>query len=221
MTSVVSRFDRYPYMLALVLATHISFSAAAQAAKPALTIQATYPEGDTGTMHFAETLTLSIGAARPLRVPGSFLPIPGPSFRLSDGRFLLLGWSSTGSGMQSMHALLVGDRAGVMTLFDHLIYDTDRPHAALLVRAGPDGSVWIGVPEPSSDFLHNEDEWSLQYGLSHKRHLLIGAIRKLSFETVISRSDDVFYAPPTKATPRTARVAWVHVTKAGFRFALR
>src|SRR5437764_15129777 len=46
--------DRYPYMFALVLAAHISFSAAAQVAKPALIVQATYPEGDTGTMHFAE-----------------------------------------------------------------------------------------------------------------------------------------------------------------------
>lgn len=219
MTSVVSRFDRYPCMLALVLAAQISFSAAAQVAKPALIVRATYPEGDSGTMHFAETLTLSIAASRPLRVPGSFLPIPGPSFPLSDGRFILLGWSSGGSGMQSMHALLVGDRAGVVTLLDHLIYDTDRPHAALLVRAGPDGSVSIGVPEPASDFLHNEDEWSLQYGLPRKGRLLIGAIRTLSFETVTSRSDDVFYAPPTNATPRTARVAWVHVSNGGFRLA--
>ena len=206
-------------MLALILATHVVFLAAAQVAKPVLTVRAKYPEENTGTMHFAETLTLSIDAARPLRVPGSFLPIPGPSFRLPDGRFILLGWSSTGSGMQSMHVLLVGDRAGVVTLFDHLIYLTDRPHAALLVRAEPDGSFLIGVPEPSSDFLHNEDEWSLEYGLPRKRSLLMGAIRKLPFQTVTYRNEDVFYAPPTNATQRTARVAWIHVAKTGFRFA--
>src|SRR5438477_12187030 len=103
-------------MLAWVLAAQIAFSAAAQVANPALTVQATYPEGDSGTTHYAETLTLSIAGSRSLRLPGSDLPIPGPSFRLPDGRFILLGWSSSGSGMQTMHALLVGDRTGAVTL---------------------------------------------------------------------------------------------------------
>jgi hypothetical protein len=205
-------------MLALVLATQIVLTAATgQTAKPALTVQATYPEGRTGTMHFAETLTLSIGESRPLRVhaPRFYLPIPGPSFRLPDGRFVLLGWSSTGSGMETMHALLVGEHAGAVTLFDHLIYDTDRNHAALLVRTEPDGSVLIGVPEPL-DRLHDEEEWSLEYGIARTHQMRISAIRKLSFQAVTSRSNDVFYAPPTNGTPRTARVAWVHVRKTGF-----
>jgi hypothetical protein len=206
-------------MLAFLLATQIAVAVAAEAAKATLIVQAQYPRDETGTMHFAEALTLSIAAARPLRVPGSFLPIPGPTFRLPDGRFILLGWSSPGSGMQSMHALLVGDRAGAVKLLDHLIYFTDRPNAALLVRTELSGSVFIGVPEPPSDFLHYEDEWSLQYGLPRKRRLLIDSIRKLSFETVTSRSDDVFYAPPTNSTPRTARVAWVHVANTGFAMA--
>src|SRR5947207_4995147 len=202
-------------MLALVLVAQISFAVTAQAPRSALTVQAQYPEGDTGTTHFVEMLTLSITSARPLRVPGSFLPIPGPSFQLPDARFILLGWSSPGSGMQSMHALLVGVRAGSVTLFDQLIYFTDRPNAAFLVRIEPDGSVLIGIPEPS-DFRHYEDEWSLQYGLRGRHRLLIDSIRKLSFERVASRSNDIFYAPPTNAAPRTARVAWVHVTNTGF-----
>lgn len=209
-------------MLALVLATQITLAAVAQTVKPALTVQATYPEGSTGTMHYAETLTLSIAGSRPLHVPGSdisrgsYLPIPGPSFRLPDGRFILLGWSSSGSGMQTMHVLLIGDRGGAVTLLDHLAYQTDRFHAALLVRTRPDGSVVIGVPEPSPGFLHDEDEWTFQYGVLRTHQMRIGAIRKLSFEPVTSQSSDVFYAPPTNGTPRTARVAWVHVTKSGF-----
>jgi hypothetical protein len=203
-------------MLALLLATQLSLAAAAQTAKPALTVQATYPEGDSGTTHYAETLTLSIAGSRSLRVPGSDLPIPGPSFRLPDGRFILLGWSSSGSGMQTMHALLVGDRAGAVTLLDHLAYQTDRHNAALLIRTKPDGSVVIGVPEPSQGFLHDEDEWTFQYGILRTHQMRIRAIRKLSFQAVTSQSSDVFYAPPTNATPRTARVAWVHVTNSGF-----
>jgi hypothetical protein len=208
-------------MIALILATQIALTAAAQTAKPALNVQATYREGRTGTMHFAETLTLSIAGSRPLQIPrtnirmGSYLPIPGPSFRLPDGRFILLGWSSSGGGMETIHALLVGDRAGAVTVFDHLIYDTDRFHATVLVRTEPDGSVLIGVSEPL-DRLHDEEDWSLQYGLRRKHRLLIAAIRKLAFETITSRSDDVFYAPPFNATLRTGRVAWVHVASSGF-----
>ena len=203
-------------MLALVLVAQISFAVTAQAPRSALTVQTQYPEGETGTTHFVETLTLSITSARPLRVPGSFLPIPGPSFQLPDARFILLGWSSPGGGMQSMHALLVGVRAGSVTLFDQLIYFTDRLNAAFLVRIEPDGSVLIGIPEPRSDFLPYEDEWSLQYGLPRSHRFLIDSIHKLSFERVASRSNDIFYAPPTNATARTARVAWVHVTNTGF-----
>lgn len=207
-----------PLLAAAFAIQAASLVVAATASPQALHVEATYPEEPTGTMHFAATVTLSIGTARPLRVPGSLPPIPGPTFPLSDGRFVLLGWSSPGAGMQSMHALLVGVRAGTVTLFDQLISFTDRPHAALLVRK-EGGSVLIGVPEPPSTFLHDEEGWSLQYGLSRTHRLLIGSVRRLPFEPVGSGGEDVFYAPPTNATPRTARVAWFHVTRTGFAVA--
>lgn len=80
-----------------------------------LQVRARYPRGPRGTMHFAEAITVSAPSVRPLTLKGSFLPIPGPSFELPGSRYVLLGWSSTGAGMQSIHVYLLGVQGAAST----------------------------------------------------------------------------------------------------------
>ena len=168
-------------------------------------------------MHYAEALTLSIGSARPLRLTVSLLPIPGRTFALPGSRFLLLGWSSTGSGMQSIHEFLLGVRKGAVTRLAVVLLHTDRMDSALLVRRDADGSLALGLPEPPSTVLHNEDEWHL--AVSGRRQLGLDALRDLASEDVTCRPDDRVYAPPFERTPCPARVSWITVTASGFTLA--
>jgi len=169
-------------------------------------------------MHFAEELTLSIGSARPLTLEGGFLPIPGPSLRLPGSRFALLGWSSTGSGMQAIHVFLLGVHDGAVRRLAYLTIETDRPNSALLVRHNPDGSLVLGLPRPPAQFLHNEDEWSLVVGPGG-RTLSIAEIRRLTYKAVAVRPEDLFYSPPFQLAPRPTSVSWIAITPQGFSLA--
>ena len=182
-----------------------------------LGVKARFPRESDGTMHYAESLTLSIGSARPLRLTDSLLPIPGPSFALPGSRFLLLGWSSTGSGMQSIHAFLLGVRKGAVKRLAVVRLHTDRMDSALLVRRDAHGSLALGLPEPPSRFLHNEDEWYL--AVSGRQQLGLDALRDLAFEEVTCRPDDRVYSPPFERAPCPARVSWITVTADGFTLA--
>lgn len=197
---------------ALALLTFLPLSAATTSD---LRVQARYPRGSQGTMHFTEALILSVPSARPLTLKGSFLPIPGPSFRLPDSRYILLGWSSAGSGMQSIHVFLLGIQNGSLRRLASLTSLTDRPSSGLLVRRATDGSVVLGLPKPPTRFLHNEDEWSLALD-SGESTLSIAAIRQLRYEAITPLPDDLFYSPPAQLAPRPNAVSWVAITPHGF-----
>lgn len=80
-----------------------------------LKVTATFLDEPTGTMHYASTVTVAFGDASSLILEGEMLSTPGPHFQLSASRFLLLGWTSPGSGMEAMHALLISVRAAVFS----------------------------------------------------------------------------------------------------------
>jgi len=189
---------------------------AGAAAPSDLKVTAKYPEKPTGTMHYAEAITLAVGDAKPLVLDGEMLPIPGPHLRLADSRFLLLGWSSPGSGMQSMHVLLIAVRDAAVVVDGQMVVMTDRPSAGLLVRVTP-RSARIGLPQPPSDFVHDEEEWFLNLGGG--RSLNLEQMRKLVFARVHPRKDDLFYNEPVSAAPMPKRVAWIDVTPNGFALA--
>lgn len=182
-----------------------------------LVVKPRFPREPQGTMHYAEALTLSIGSARPLRLTDPLLPIPGPSFALPGSRFLLLGWSSTGSGMQSIHAFLLGIHEGAVKRLAIVVSHTDRTNSALLVRRDAHGSLALGFPEPPTTFLHNEDEWFLT--VPGRPPLVLDAIRHLAFEAVTCRPDDLIYSPPFQRAPCPARVSWITVTETGLSLA--
>ncbi len=185
-----------------------------------LVVTSELPPGDQGTMHYARALSLSIGEARPLVLDGD-LPIPGPSYRLPDGRFFLLGWSSSGGGMQALHALLVGVRDGAVQRLGDLTYTTDRAHAGLLVRRERDGALRIGLPQITAERVHEPEDWSLAIvpdGASPAggARLALAALRSLPTEAVVVGPDDLLYSPPMGNAPRPSRVVWCRVTQRGF-----
>ncbi len=179
-----------------------------------LEVRAKFPDEPTGTMHYAEAITLAIGNATPLVLEGRpMLPIPGPHFRLANSRFLLLGWSSIGSGMQTMHVLLISVRHSDVVLDRELTVMTDRGSAGLLIRLGKH-SARIGFPQPPSDFVHDEDEWFLNLGTGES--LDLQHMRRLLFARVNHQKGDLFYNGSTSPPSMLTRVAWIDVTANGF-----
>ena len=183
--------------------------------QPDLEVAARFPEESTGTMHFAEAVTLKIGTARPLVLEGDFLPIPGPHFRMGSSRFILLAWSSSGAGMQSVHVLSLGVQNGAVTLIGELELSADRLNSGLWVRSRPSLAIMLGIPEPPTDFVHGEDEWFLRYGKKDQDLLDLKGLRGLAFERATPGPDDLFYSPPFNRSPFPGRVAWISVASSG------
>jgi hypothetical protein len=211
-----SRVLRLGLILGL-LTVLLGFPAASGASseQPDLEVAARFPEGSTGTMHFAEALTLKIGDAKPLVFESDFLPIPGPHFRLGPSRFILLGWSSSGAGMQSIHVLSLGVQNGAVTLIGALELSTDRLNSGLWVHFKSSPAIKLGLPEPPLNFVHSEDEWFLRYGKEDQDLLDLQGLRSLVFEHVTPGPEDFFYSPPFNRSPFPSRVAWIPVASSG------
>lgn len=210
------RLLRLGFILGL-FTIHMGFLAASWASseQPDLEVTARFPEESTGTMHFAEAITLKIGVARPLVLESDFLPIPGPHFRTGPSRFILLGWSSSGAGMQSIHVLSLAVQNGAVTLIGELVLYTDRLNSGLWVRSKPSPTIKLGLPEPPARFVHSEDEWFLRYGKEDRDLLDLKGLRSLVFERVTPGPDDLFYSPPFNRSPFPKRVAWISVASSG------
>ena len=186
-----------------------------------LVVEVDRPDGDTGTMHYAEGLTLTAPCARPLRLPGSapdgdtLLPLPGPSFRLPGARYLLLGWSSSGGGLQGVHALLLACGDATLRVVDRLDVVTDRAHAGLLVHQQADGNVALGLPPPPDEPVHEPEAWALSHS-GDASALTLDAMRRLAYVPLPPDRADPFYAPPAQLGRRPQRVAWIRVSAGGF-----
>lgn len=206
-----------PWALAASVSLALPTSAARAADPPDLDVRVVHPAEATGTMHFAERITLRVGSARPLVLdenwPG-LLPIPGPHLPLAGGRFVLLGWSSTGAGMQTLHALSVAVRDGAVTLTGHLTLTTDRPSSTWVVRRTPAGVLRVGIAEPEA-IVHDPDGWSLRTGAAEGGSFGLEDLRDLAFEDVTPEPGDLVYAPPFQRRPHPGRVAWAEVAGAG------
>ena len=186
-----------------------------------LVVEVDCPDGNTGTMHYADGLTLTAPCAPPLRLEGkaaqdgTLLPLPGPSFRLPGARYLLLGWSSSGGGLQGVHALLLACGDERLRLVDRLDVVTDRAHAGLLVQQDADGSVALGLPPPPEAPLHEPAAWSLSDS-GGASALTLESMRRFVYVPLPSNRADPFYAPPAQLGRRPQRVAWIRVSAGGF-----
>lgn len=191
--------------------------AAVGAEPPKLEVSATYPEsGSTGTMHYANSVKISLGTLKPLVLEGGEdfgVPMPGPQYRLDDKHFVLLSWASSGAGMEDLHALLIEVRGKALAAAQEMVLMTDRPSAGVVVRPTGPGIFELGVVEPR-EFLHNEEDWHYSAG---GKVLDAAAIRRLPYEAYVPAADDSVYAPPFGKLPE-GRIAWITVTARGFAF---
>lgn len=128
----------------------------------------------TGTMHLASELAITTarGTLR-LEAPdaedGEALPLIEKIYKTGVDRWVLLGWSSYGEGMQTEHAWLV-DGSGEPRIVDRLAWTTDRAHAGVVIDRDP--KLHIGIPLPAQgEALHDDEGWALvhdarTYGLA-------------------------------------------------------
>jgi hypothetical protein len=193
---------------------------------PVLKVDAVSSAGDTGTYHYVDELRLSVGGSAPLMLRSDvkndrLVPIPGPQYPIGDEHVLLLGWSSYGGGMETIHALLLHVEDHRVILHRELLLTTARTDSVLLIRRDAPDTVLLGIPEWSGGRLHEEDEWALVLGPAKAEHLDAGQVRSLPFVAVTRRTTDLLYAPPFQAAPYPPRVTWLAVSTKGFALSTR
>jgi len=189
-------------------------------AAPVLKVETAAPApGNTGTTHVVDELRLSAGGSTPLILKSEparskLIPIPGPQYPVDDTHVLLLGWSSFGGGMQTLHALLLHVENDAVTLQRELTLTMARNASALIVRRDGPKEIRLGIGEPGSR-LFNERDWLLAFGPDSGQRLDIAQIRKLAFAAEAKREADALYAPPFQNASFPARVAWFSVSADG------
>jgi len=180
---------------------------------------------DTGTMHYWEKLTLSLPGVKPIVLTtdvggGALAPIVQQQFRLKDGRYLVLGWSSWGGGMQTGHALLIERTPDALKLVDELRVTQSRAEAGLIFRLDPDRPA-VGFFEPKAP-VHAGYDWGL---VCSGKTLDVDAMQKLPYGPGVypdgadryDRREYCYFNPPFfRSAPPKLRVAWFPVTKTGF-----
>jgi hypothetical protein len=164
------------------------------------------PWGETGTYHYVEELRLSAGPSAPLVLRTSFehdvfAPIPGPQYPLGDRHVLLLGWSSTGAGAETLHALVLEVGPTGVHLRRHVTMTRSRGDSVLIVRRVAPAEILLGFLDPGPpEGNGNDQDYSLVLGTSRKERLSWPQVGKLVYVTTEPRPTDYFYAPPFGST---------------------
>ena len=113
-----------------------------------LRVRSELPSDETGTMHYADRVVLSVGPGAPVELvtdleAGTLAPIVARAIDLG-GAYLVLGHASWGSGTQTITALVVeGARCGGLSLVARLDVTSRRGGAGLLVDPA---SASVGIP---------------------------------------------------------------------------
>src|SRR5262249_43236472 len=123
------------------------------------------PWGETGTYHYVKELCLSAGSTAPLVLRTSvehdvLAPIPGPQYPLGDRHVLLLGWSSTGAGAETLHALVLAVTPAGVQLRRHLTMTRDRGSSLLIVRRVAPAELLLGLLEPRASASADDEDYS-------------------------------------------------------------
>jgi hypothetical protein len=178
----------------------------------------------TGTRHLATEIEITapggvLRRSEPELDDVDSMPDPGDYPLLEriltagPGRWVVLGWSSYGEGMQTVHAWLIEDRGGPR-LVDTLAWTTDRSHNGLALDAAG-GRVQIGIPlpeRPSSqrsdesddrDHIHVPGDWQLVHGAQRFDLDRVEQLPALDTHVMALRS---YYTPPFQDEP--SRLHW-------------
>jgi hypothetical protein len=139
--------------------------------------------------------------------PGDY-PLIERILGAGPGRWVMLGWSSFGEGLQTEHAWLIEDWRGPRVV-DSLGWTTDRGHAGFAVEAVAD-QVRIGIPLPQppaprgpdddhdGSSLHSPGSWLLAHG---KQQLDLDEVEKLPASETHVMALRGYYNPPYQDEP--------------------
>ena len=99
--------------------------------RPLLTFENETCPGDSGNTHYPDQVTISCKDCQPLILrsscaDGVFWPYVRKQYNLAAGKYLVLGWYSTGSGHEEDVAMLISISKGQVRLLDKLIYYRSR-----------------------------------------------------------------------------------------------
>lgn len=191
----------------------------------------------TGQTHVAADLTFT--------TPGGTLrfepPTPSPDSETSSGeeassdyplmerilpagpnRWVVLGWSSHGEGMQTQRAWLIEDGHGPQIL-DSLAWTTDRSHGGFAIDPSAK-QVRIGIPLPQmpgadgEPHMHQRGAWVLEHG---KQQLDLEAVPRLPSSEMHVMALRDYYDPPFQDEPSLLHWSGTFVWfSSGTRFAL-
>ncbi len=181
------------------------------------------PDDGGGTMHFAKRVTLRGPSSTALSIVTrddalekdcELVPLFDREIALPARPLavVLLGWSSTGSGMETVHAWIVRAGRGAPEIVAKLAWTTDRSSAGFFMDLSQ--SVRLGLPWTFDGPMHDPSEWRLDTGA---RRLALDDVKKLPFEPTTTPLSA--YRPPfgIAAWHVGTSVAWLVPTPQGFR----
>ncbi len=183
-----------------------------------VTLAVTQPKSDTGTMHYAERVEIRAGRGQAIVLKtdvekGVLAPLIEKQVGAGPKHTLLLGWTSWGGGMQTIHALLVERTDAGVVLHDQLAVTTGRRSAGVFV-ATKGAEPRIGIPEPRKG-IHRPSDWKISFG---GKTLDLKAIRALPYAAEGIPRDALHYGPPfhRRTIPPKSRVVWFTIEKGKF-----
>ena len=178
-------------------------------------LEVTYTwRSETGTWHTADHVTIALGAAKVERDEdderGLLVPLFAKAFDAGTNRWVLLGWSSTGSGMQTQSAWIVKKVGKALKVTDELDWTTDRGHPGLAFE-GEGAKLRVGILKPpaSDDDAHDSGSWSLD---TVGKRRAMDEVRKLHF----TAGSPQLYAPPFDAAKCPCQLAWLGISNDKF-----
>ena len=208
--------DRRRIMAALLLATFAHLGWAADSG-PDLRIETEFPADDTGTMHYAKRVKFSAENAV-LKIEtdveaGCLAPIVVRHLQVAKDTWLIIGWTSSGGGMETYYAWLLRTHGKQIKIEDRLDYTCERAQLGLLLRQQDD--EWqVGIVAPPVNPGH-ADEWKLgtKSGTQDMAY-----ISKLAYIPV-AVNDKMFIRTHYFQQPNESaqRVAWFNAGYHGFK----
>ena len=156
----------------------------------------------TGTYHSATKLDLHTAKATLVREQPDIeklpvLPLIEKAVAIDPNHWVMIGWSSTGGGMETMVAWIVAASGKKLRVTDELYWTSDRAHAGLAIEDDK-GKLRIGIPEMPKEGAHEPGEWALQVGNKNV------AFAKLKYKAASTKLFD----PPMEEREVTGKVAW-------------
>jgi len=129
----------------------------------------------TGNYHFATHLDLHTATAKLVRDGDGFesspqLPLVEKVIAVDTQRWVVIGWSSYGEGMQTMAAWIVVANKKKLRVTDEVYWTSDRSHAGFVIEDA-NGKLRLGIPKQTvskgdddEDAPHNPADWELRIG---------------------------------------------------------